>query len=79
MPRLRVADPLWLTPRAKRAGPRYATVAGDLRAIGIDGAGTEDPDPMWHWNDEKGGYEPVETSDAHFERRFGYWYHPETH
>jgi hypothetical protein len=35
--------------------------------------GTDDPDPNWKWNADKGGYEPVDTVDRIFDRRIGAW------
>lgn len=35
--------------------------------------GTEDPDPDWKWNPEKNGYEPVDSMNKVWDRRFGGW------
>ena len=48
MPRLRIADPLWLAHRAKREGPRYPELASDLRVdVAIVGGGITGAAVAW--------------------------------
>ena len=48
MPRLRVADPLWLAHRARHEGPRYPELARDLSAdVAIVGGGVTGATVAW--------------------------------
>ena len=48
MPRLRIADPLWLAHRATREGPRYPELASDLRVeVAIVGGGITGAAVAW--------------------------------